>query len=168
MNLSPLVDGSVTLLSAVLTACIPVMLLKLNQAFNLHLDSAHKATLETALDNAVGKGLSFGQAAGDAYLSNVTIKNAALSSMVSYVTAMAPDAVAHFGLSDADLAEKAAAKLGKALHVPATPDAAPTANATASMLEAAATAPTPAAQAASAPVPIQTGLTASAPLVQAS
>lgn len=130
MDLSPLVDTAATLASAVFAASAPVVLLKLDSMLKLNLDQAHRTAVTTALDNALGLGLQLAQEAGDAHLSNVNIRSAALAAMVGYVKQTVPGAVTHFGLTDDSIAQKAAGRLAAALHVPAatsTPAAAPAA-----------------------------------------
>jgi hypothetical protein len=119
MNFSPLVDISATLASAIFAACAPVAVLKLNGLFKLNLDQTHRTAIATALDNALGLGLKVAQEAGDADLGSVNTRSAALATMVGYVKETVPSAVAHFGLTDDGLAQKAAARLAAFLHVPA-------------------------------------------------
>jgi hypothetical protein len=123
MDLSPLLDTAATLASAVLAASAPVVVLKLNSMLKLNLDQAHRTAVTTALDNALGLGLQLAQEAGDAHLSNVNIRSAALAAMVGYVKQTVPGAVTHFGLTDDSIAQKAAGRLAAALHVPAAPPA---------------------------------------------
>jgi hypothetical protein len=133
MDLSPIVDAAATLAAAVFTASAPVIVLKLSSMLKLNLDQTHRMAVSTALDNAVGLGLQLAQEAGDAHLSNVNIRSAALSTMVSYVRQTVPSAVNHFGLTDDAIAQKAAARLAAALHVPVadqTPASAPVTPAT--------------------------------------
>lgn len=141
MDLSPVVEAAATLASAVFAASAPIVVLKLNSMLKLNLDQAHRTAISTALDNALGLGLQLAQEAGDAHLSNVNIRNAALAAMVGYVRQTVPAAVSHFGLTDALIAQKAAARLASALHVPTattTPVPAAIAIAPASPLPAAA------------------------------
>ncbi|MBW4023627.1 MAG: hypothetical protein HIU92_10905 [Proteobacteria bacterium] len=120
MNLSIFVDAAATLASAILAACAPIIVLKLSTMLKLNLDQSHRAAITSALDTAVGMGLQMAEAAGDARLGDVTVKSAALAAMVGYVKQAAPDAVSHFSLTDAVIAQKAAARLGAALHVTAS------------------------------------------------
>ena len=117
MNLSPFVDAAATLTSAVLAASAPIVVLKLSSLLKLNLDQSHRTAVATALDNALGLGLQLAQEAGDARLSNVNIRSAALAAMVGYVKQTVPAAVSHFGLSDDAIAQKAAARLAATLHV---------------------------------------------------
>jgi hypothetical protein len=116
MNLAPLLDVAVSLASAVLMACIPIVTIKFTSLLGVKMDSEQRDSLNSAVTAGLGKALQFGQEAGDHALSNVTIKNAALATAVGYVTANAPDAVAHFGLTNSAIAEKVAAHLALALH----------------------------------------------------
>jgi len=116
MNLSPLLDAAAGLAGAVITVCTPIITLKVNSWLGVKMDAEHRDALNVAIETGLGKVLQFGQEAGDHALSNVTIKNAALATAVSYVTANAPDAVSHFGLTNSAIAEKIAARLAKALH----------------------------------------------------
>jgi hypothetical protein len=84
----------------------------------LNLDQTHRTAVATALDNALGVGLQLAQEAGDAHLSSINIRGAALAAMVSYVKQTVPAAVSHFGLTDAAIAQKAAARVAAALHDP--------------------------------------------------
>jgi hypothetical protein len=118
MNLSPLVDVAATLASAVFAASAPIVVLKLSSMLKLNLDQAHRTAVSTALDNALGVGLQLAQEAGDAHLSNLNIRSAALAAMVGYVKQTVPAAVTHFGLTDDAIAQKAASRLAAALHVP--------------------------------------------------
>lgn len=118
MDLSPLVDAAVTLVSAIFAACAPLLLLKLNTMLKLDLDQNHREALAHALQTALGLGLQSAQAAGDTMLANVPLRNAALATMVSYVKQVVPEAVSHFALTDDAIAAKAAAALATALHVP--------------------------------------------------
>jgi hypothetical protein len=137
MDLSPLVDTAATLASAVCAACAPIIVLKLSTMLKLNLDQTHRAAVSTALDNALGLGLQLAKEAGDAQLSNVNVRSAALAAMVGYVKQAVPGAVTHFGLTDDSLAQKAAARLASALHVPsATPTTAPAPATGASLLPA--------------------------------
>ena len=120
MDLSPLVDGAATLASAILAACAPVVVLKISRMLTLNLDQTHRAAVTTALDTALGLGLKIAQEAGDARLSNVNIRSAALATMVGYVKETVPAAVGHFGLTDDAIAQKAAARLASALHTGST------------------------------------------------
>ncbi len=120
MNFSPLVDVAATLASAVFAALAPIVVLKLSSMLKLNLDQAHRTAVATALDNALGLGLQLAQEAGDPRLSNINIRSAALTAMVGYVKQTVPAAVTHFGLTDDSIAQKAAARLAAALHVPAT------------------------------------------------
>jgi hypothetical protein len=120
MDLSPLVDTAATLASAVFAASAPIVVLKLGSLLKLNLDQSHRAAVATALDNALGLGLQLAQEAGDAHLSNVNVRSAALAAMVGYVKQTVPGAVSHFGLTDDSIAQKAAGRLAAALHVPAT------------------------------------------------
>jgi len=127
MDFSPLVDGAATLASAVLAACAPIVVLKISRMLTLNLDQTHRAAVTTALDTALGLGLKIAQEAGDARLSNVNIRSAALATMVGYVKETVPAAVGHFGLTDDAIAQKAAARLASALHsLPPAPAAVPT------------------------------------------
>jgi hypothetical protein len=117
MNLSPLVDAAATLASAVFAASAPIIVLKLSRMLKLNLDQTHRAAVAAALDTALGLGLQLAQEAGDAHLSNVTIRSAVLTAMVGYVKQAVPGAVSHFGLSDESIGQKAAARLAAALHV---------------------------------------------------
>jgi hypothetical protein len=132
MDFSPLVDGSATLASAIFAASAPVVVLKLSTMLKLNLDQTHRAAVSSALDTALGLGLRLAQEAGDAHLSNVNIRSAALAAMVGYVKQTVPGAVSHFGLTDDSLAQKASARLATALHVASAPAAPATAPATAS------------------------------------
>lgn len=125
MNLSPLMDAAVTLVSAIFAACAPLLLLKVNAMLKLNLDQTHRDAIARALQTALGLGLQSAQAAGDAALANVNVRSAALATMVSYVKQAVPDAVSHFGLKDDAIAQKAAAGLATALHIalPAKPAA---------------------------------------------
>jgi hypothetical protein len=117
MNLSPFVDAAATLASAIFAASAPIIVLKLNSLLKLNLDQTTRAAIGTALDNALGLGLQLAQEAGDAHLSNVNIRSAALAAMVGYVKQTVPAAVSHFGLSDDSIGQKAAARLSARLHV---------------------------------------------------
>ena len=117
MDFSPLVDVAATLASAVFAAAAPIVVLKLNSMLKLNLDQTHRTAVAAALDNALGLGLQLAQEAGDARLSNVNIRSAALAAMVGYVKQTVPAAVTHFGLTDDSIAQKAAARLAGVLHV---------------------------------------------------
>jgi hypothetical protein len=121
MDFSPLMDAAATLASAVFAASAPIVLLKLNSMLKLNLDQAHRTAVATALDNALGVGLQVAQQAGDAALSNINVRSAALAAMVGYVKQTVPAAVSHFGLTDDSIAQKAAARLAAALHVSSVP-----------------------------------------------
>ena len=118
MNLSPLMDAAAALASAIFAASAPIVVLKLDSMLKLNLDQTHRTAVAAALDNALGLGLQLAQEAGDAHLSNVNIRSAALAAMVGYVKQTVPAAVSHFGLTDESIAQKAAARLASALHVP--------------------------------------------------
>jgi hypothetical protein len=117
MDLSPLMDTAATLASAIVAASAPVVVLKLSSMLKLNLDQTHRAAVSSALDTALGLGLQLAQEAGDAHLSNVNIRSAALAAMVGYVKQTVPGAVTHFGLTDDSIAQKASARLAAALHV---------------------------------------------------
>ena len=119
MDLSPLVGATAALASAVFAALAPVVVLKLNSMLKLNLDQNHRSAVATALDNALGLGLQVAQEAGDAHFSSVNVRSTALAAMVGYVKQTVPAAVSHFGLTDDSIAQKAAARLAAALHVPA-------------------------------------------------
>jgi hypothetical protein len=142
MDLSPLVDSSATLASAIFAASAPVVVLKLSTMLKLNLDQTHRAAVTGALDTALGLGLQLAQEAGDARLSNVNIRSAALAAMVGYVKQTVPGAVSHFGLTDDSLAQKASARLAAALHV-----------ASASVAATASPAPTPVPTTPTSPLP---------------
>jgi hypothetical protein len=126
MDLSPLVDAAATLASAVLAACVPVIVIKLSAMLNLNLDQTHRAAISGALDTAVGLGLKLAQERGDAGLADVNLRSTALATMVGYVKTTVPGAVGHFGLTDDAIAQKAAARLASVLHTaPAAATVAP-------------------------------------------
>jgi hypothetical protein len=128
MDLSPLMDAAVTLVSAIIAAAAPVLLLKLSAVLKLNLDQGHRDAIAHALQTALGIGLQMAQEKGDAALSNVTIRSAALAAMAGYVKQAVPEAVAHFGLTDDAIAQKVAAQLAARLHVaPGATAAAPVA-----------------------------------------
>jgi hypothetical protein len=130
MDLSPLMDAAAALASAIFAASAPIVVLKLNSMLKLNLDQTHRAAVATALDNALGVGLQLAQEAGDAHLSKINIRSAALAAMVGYVKQTVPAAVSHFGLTDDSIAQKAAARIAAALHDPtatSTPTTAPAA-----------------------------------------
>jgi hypothetical protein len=79
-----------------------------------------RAAIQGALTNASGIALAYGQARGDQFLQNGTIKNAALAAAAAYVADQAPAAMAHFGQSPADIATKVEGAVAKALSL-ATP-----------------------------------------------
>jgi hypothetical protein len=120
MDLSPITDGAVTLASAGVAALSPVLAVKLGSFFKLNLDQTHRSALSSALDTALGLGLQLAKEAGDAHLSNVNVKSAALTTMIGYVKQAVPDAVSHFGLTDNAIAQQATAKLATKLHSPTT------------------------------------------------
>ena len=97
MNFSPLMDAAATLASAIFAASAPIVVLKLDSMLKLNLDQTHRTAVAAALDNALGLGLQLAQEAGDAHLSNVNIRSAALAAMVGYVKQTVPAAVSHFG-----------------------------------------------------------------------
>ncbi|HTI02535.1 MAG TPA: hypothetical protein VL752_16415 [Acidisoma sp.] len=117
MNLSPLMDAAVTLVSAIFAACAPVLLLKLSAMLKLNLDQSHRDAVAHALQTALGIGLQIAQETGDAKLANVNVRSAALAAMVGYVKQAVPEAVTHFALTDDAIAQKAAAHLAATLHV---------------------------------------------------
>jgi hypothetical protein len=119
MDLSPLMDAALTLISAIVAATAPVLLLKLNTVLKLNLDRGHRDAITHALQTAMGIGLQIAQEKGDARLSNVNIRSTALAAMVGYVKQVVPEAVAHFGLTDDAIAQKVAAQLAAKLHVAA-------------------------------------------------
>jgi outer membrane biosynthesis protein TonB len=71
--------------------------------------------------------LSYGQANGDQFLQDHSVKSAALGAAMNYVADQASAAKAHFGLTDADIATKITAHVAKdlALATPIPPAAAP-------------------------------------------
>jgi hypothetical protein len=79
-----------------------------------------RAAIAGALSNASGIALAYGQARGDQFLQNASIKNAALAAAASYVADQAPAAMAHFGQTNADIATKVEGAVAKALSL-ATP-----------------------------------------------
>jgi hypothetical protein len=99
--------------------------------------SGYGTAVSTALDNALGLGLQLAKEAGDAHLSNINVRNAALAAIVGYVKQTVAAAVSDFNLTGESLAQKASARLAVALHVPA----------------AAATAATPAIPTPASPIP---------------
>ncbi|GAB0116881.1 hypothetical protein [Acidisoma sp. 7E03] len=119
MDLSPLTSAAVTLVSAIFAACAPLLLLKLNAMLKLNLDQTHRDAIAQAMQTALGLGLQTAQAAGDAMLAKLPVRNAALAAMVEYVKQATPEAVSHFGLTDEAIAQKAAAGLATALHLAA-------------------------------------------------
>lgn len=123
MNLAPLADAAITLASAVVTVCIPVVVAFVAKKVGFDKDVALRDSLTTALQRGVGVALSAAQVAGDHRMQDVNIRNAALATVVQYAAQNAPDAVAHFGLSNADIAQKAAAELALKLHVMVPVDA---------------------------------------------
>jgi predicted metalloprotease with PDZ domain len=143
VDLSPLMDAAVTLVSAIVAASAPVLLLKLSAMLKLNLDQSHRDAVAHALQTALGVGLQIAQETGDAKLANVNVRSAALAAMVGYVKQTVPEAVAHFGLTDDAIAQQAAAHLAATLH--ASPAATPLAPAAAPLPpQPVAAAPTPA------------------------
>ena len=117
MDLSPIVDTAATIASAIFAASAPIVVLKFSSLLKLNLDQTHRTAVATALDNALGLGLHLAQEAGDARLSNINIRSAALAAMVGYVKQTVPAAVTHFGLTDDAIAQKASSRLAAALHL---------------------------------------------------
>jgi predicted metalloprotease with PDZ domain len=142
VNLSPLMDAAVTLVSAIVAASAPILLIKLSTMLKLNLDQNHRDAIAAALQTALGVGLQIAQDKGDAKLANVNVKSAALAAMVGYVKQAVPEAVTHFGLTDDALAQQAAARLAATLHVSLA--ATPLAAAAQALPQAVAASPTPA------------------------
>ena len=92
--------GSNDCVCHVFAASAPIVVLKFSSLLKLNLDQTHRTAVATALDNALGLGLHLAQEAGDARLSNINIRSAALAAMVGYVKQTVPAAVTHFGLTD--------------------------------------------------------------------
>jgi hypothetical protein len=138
MNLAPLMDAFVALLAASLTACIPILVPKLLAMMHVNVTAQQESSLENSLKTAVGKSLAYGQAAGDSALSNVTIKNAALSHGLAFLMADAPTELKSLGYSPDEAASVIAGRLAHALNA-TTPAPAPSAEAikTAEKIEAA-------------------------------
>jgi hypothetical protein len=116
VNLSPLLDAVAVLAGAVITACVPIVTLKVTGWLGLKVTAAQEEALNGTIQTALDQALQYGQQVGDSALANVTIKNAALASAVAFVLTNAPAAIAHFGLSDADIADRVAGALAKLLH----------------------------------------------------
>jgi hypothetical protein len=129
MNLAPLLDSGVALVAATITAVTPIIVPKILQLLKIQLTNAQEQSLETTLENAVGEALKYGQAAGDTALSNVTIKNAAISQALTFAMNDAPAEIEALGYSPAEIGQLIANKIATKLHVtaPASPEVAKTA-----------------------------------------
>lgn len=137
MDFSPLLHGVATLATASIAACTPIITYKVTRWLHVDVTDKQMASFNDSIETALGKALAYGQAAGDAALSNVTIKNAALNSALSFALADAPAEIKALGYSAADVAEILAGRLAKALHVslPAVPSATTDTGKTAAMME---------------------------------
>jgi N-acetylglucosamine kinase-like BadF-type ATPase len=107
--------------NSLITIVISVILGLIGLAVNKYVKNADaRAAIQGALKNAGGVVLAYGQARGDQFLQNTAIKNAALAAGAAYVAQQVPEALAHFGQTDADIATKVQAVAATALSL-ATP-----------------------------------------------
>jgi hypothetical protein len=119
--LIPLFNSIIGIVFSVILALIGMALTKYVKD-----DNARKV-LATAFSNAAGVALAYGQANGDQFLQDHSVKSAALGAAMNYVADQAAQAKAHFNLTDADIATKITAHVAKSLSLatPIPPVAAP-------------------------------------------
>lgn len=106
----------VEMLAGAVTLLVGWVFNLLRVRLGLDIDARHRATLETALGNAVGVVLNQIDTYGGA--AKLDVKNAILAEAVTYVLKGAPDALRHFGLTEDRIREKIIAKAGA--MIPAT------------------------------------------------
>lgn len=118
----------IPLFNSVASIIVAVVVALVGMAINKYVkDTNARNTLTTALSNASGVALSYGQANGDQFLQSHSVKSAALGAAMNYVADQAAQAKAHFNLTDADIATKITAHVAKSLSLatPIPPAAAP-------------------------------------------
>jgi hypothetical protein len=118
----------IPLFNSIASIIVAVIVALVGMAINKYVkDTNARNTLTTALSNASGVALSYGQANGDQFLQDHSVKSAALNAAMNYIADQAAGAKAHFGLTDADIATKITAHVAKSLSLatPIPPVAAP-------------------------------------------
>lgn len=120
VNVGDLVSPWLQLIFAAASVVIPAAALwaaaELRRRTGVTIETAHREAFQTALTNAAGLLLA---KAGDAAKNlSFDARNPAIKEAVLYVNKSAPDALAYFGLSPDQIAEKIAAKLGAMTAAP--------------------------------------------------
>lgn len=108
--LGPWVDGIGAALGALVLAVLGWLSVTIQRKTGIQIDFLRSETLQAAITNGAGKlVMLLGDRLKDV---SIDVKSAAVKEAVEYVFKAAPDAIAHFGLSPAQIAEKIIAKLG--------------------------------------------------------
>lgn len=120
VNVGDLVSPWLQLIFAAASVVIPAAALwaaaELRRRTGISIEASHREAFQTALTNAAGLLLA---KAGDA-AKNISFdaRSPAIKDAVLYVNKSAPDALAYFGVSPDQIAEKIAAKLGAMTAAP--------------------------------------------------
>lgn len=114
INLGDIVSPWLQLIFTAASVIIPAAALwaaaELRRRTGITIEASHRDAFQTALTNAAGLLLA---KAGDAANGiKIDARNPAIKEAVLYVNKSAPDALAYFGLSPDQIAEKIAAKIG--------------------------------------------------------
>lgn len=117
MFLSPLADTTLTIASAVVTACVPIAVMKISSLFKLNLDQSHQASITSAVQTALGVGFQAVESCGISALTNPSTRAAAVNAIVGYVKQAAPEAVSKLNLSDDAIAQTVSAHIATMLNV---------------------------------------------------
>lgn len=97
-------------LATVVTALLGWVAAAIQRKTGVEVEFLRSQTLQTAITNAAGKVVMMtGEKMKDI---KFTVENEAIRKAILYVIDAAPEAVKHFGLSPADIAEKVIAKIG--------------------------------------------------------
>jgi hypothetical protein len=110
VNFSPIINVVVEILAAFLMLLLSWVVTLIADRLKLSKDSAIRAYLSSAVDNAIQYGKQKAEAAGAG--ATVKIDNQVVGHAVDYLVAHVPDALAHFGLTPDKVANLVKARAG--------------------------------------------------------
>ena len=110
--LAPWLEMLIGAVAILVTAILGYLAALIKRKTGVDIDLARMTTLQTAITNAAG--LVINKLGDAAEGKTIDVRHPLIRDAILYVNAAAPDAVAQFGLSGEQIAEKIAAKLGLA------------------------------------------------------
>ena len=108
--IAPWLEMLLGAVSILITAIVGWIATQIQKRTGIEVEAKHRDALQAALTNAAG--LIVAKAQGSLGDRTIDVRHPVIADAITYVNRAAPDAVARFGLTPAQLAEKLVAKLG--------------------------------------------------------